>query len=83
MNNKCAECDKELEKYESLYYDVPAGSKRALCQACFDKSATIAPTTPPEVSTLDAQLECAIQLLRSIQAELASLHVQNSETCPG
>jgi len=33
----CGDCGKEITIQEEIYYDIPSGSKKHLCQACYDK----------------------------------------------
>ena len=37
MEENCSTCVKKLEAQEKIYYDIPAGSKKVLCQTCYDQ----------------------------------------------
>jgi len=40
MKENCSTCEKKLEVQETIYCDIPAGSKKVLCQTCYDQYRT-------------------------------------------
>jgi len=37
MEETCSKCEKKLTVQERIYYDIPAGSRKGLCQKCYDE----------------------------------------------